>query len=334
MSVKVVELKRQVYAMNLNIEAKSALILQRFWRNTFFKLQRGRATVQICKWVYYIVLPSQRKLKFKRGVSGFQKLWRGHKLRCSMYTKKVVRMRRRIQEANRQARENPHLRLGVKTSAALKTLKESTRLSTVLRACLSLELSTTYSKRCCEAFLNSDAPSVLFNFIRSCNRSAPHLELLKHALTTLINVTKWKNVIVSGRDASPVNCPLISLPSFSNIESKNQEEYDSLPCMMRTEQDVDLLVDLLQMYRDKESIFISASILLIHLAHGDSFAKEALVASETACRRLKSITKILKRKLKMERLTSTRKKPQHGIDTNLAMSAALEGLEGVIQGLW
>jgi abnormal spindle-like microcephaly-associated protein len=65
--------------------------------------------------------------------------------------------------------------------------------------------------------------------IRSCNRSTPHQELLKHALVVLLNVGRHKAL------------------------APNVAEGDDC---------TDILIDLMQMFRDKRSIFCLAGNII------------------------------------------------------------------------
>jgi len=89
-------------------------------------------------------------------------------------------MYRRICDAETQARKDPSLRLGRRTYAALQTLQSGKMVSHVLKACQTLEFSTYISRQCCEAFAAASASAILFNLLRSCNRSTPHQELLRY----------------------------------------------------------------------------------------------------------------------------------------------------------
>ena len=141
-------------------------------------------------------------------------------------------MRKRIKQAEIKARADPSLRLGKQTMVALQTLQNGKMISHLLKSCQTLELSTQLSRHCCESFAHANAASILFGLLRSCNRSTPHQELLRIALIVLLNV---------GRH--------VHLASI----------------LARATDSTDALIDLMQMFRDKKSIFILASELLARL---------------------------------------------------------------------
>ena len=60
-----------------------------------------------------------------------------------------------------------------------------------LLACVDVaEVSTRLSPICCERLVAANAVSVIFRLIRSCNRSLPHMEIIKHSMAILINLAK------------------------------------------------------------------------------------------------------------------------------------------------
>lgn len=60
----------------------------------------------------------------------------------------------------------------------------------VVTAVAAIEFSTRYSKACCKLMVDSSGVSALLAFMRSCNRSKPHVEMLGHALACLANICR------------------------------------------------------------------------------------------------------------------------------------------------
>ena len=118
--------------------------------------------------------------------------------------------------------------LGPQTKEALETLKTSTHLREVMKAVRTLENSTKLSTSCCKAFASSGSPKILYNLVRSCNRSVPHTELLEYILDTLFHVSKHSDLIETIADD---NC-------------------------------IETLIDVIQLFRDKDDIFCAAAIVL------------------------------------------------------------------------
>ena len=118
--------------------------------------------------------------------------------------------------------------LDKKTRKALTIVQTSRKLSEVLEAVKMLETTTRISYECCEALAATNAPYILYRFMHICNRSSPHIELLHQILLTLANVSKMTALIPG----------------------------------IITENSVEVLLDVLQMFRDKEIIFSFSATLL------------------------------------------------------------------------
>ncbi|CAM9861822.1 unnamed protein product, partial [Phaeothamnion confervicola] len=140
----------------------------------------------------------------------------------------------RLRAAELHARANPSETLSRRMEDALWTLQNGTQLTRVVRACMALELSTRYSRVCCQVVAENAAPAVLVELIRNLNRSPPHQKILRLALMTLRNVARH-----GGQLAALVAAP---------------------------EPLVGVFVDLLQAVRDRHESFVPAARLLAALA--------------------------------------------------------------------
>ena len=149
-------------------------------------------------------------------------------------------LRVRIIDAEKRAIADPNLCLAKQTKTSLEVLQSGKMISHLLKACQTLELSTQVSVKCCQAFTEAQASSVLFGLIRSCNRSTPHQEVLRHALVVLLNVARHTQ-----------------LAAF----------------VAQSSDSTDVLVDLMQMFRDKQPIFSLSCELLGRLAAASEVTK-------------------------------------------------------------
>ena len=161
------------------------------------------------------------------GVTRLQSAYRGRSARQNASTSLKACLAS-VRKANTRAIAEPKLRLCHRTQAALHVLQTSRSLSEIMNAVSVLEMATRLSEGCCAAFADASAPDILFSLIRTCNRSLPHIELLHFILLTLTNVG----------------------------------QYDSLLPSMSTAGAVEVFLDLVQMFRDKEAIFCLAVSLL------------------------------------------------------------------------
>ncbi|XP_032883886.1 abnormal spindle-like microcephaly-associated protein isoform X6 [Amblyraja radiata] len=235
-------------------------------------LRRHRAAVVIQK--------SVRKFLFKihakrtcRGIIRMQAVWKGYWLRKKMSNPQIIAIRHRIQQANQNSHEDQ--KLCNRTAVAVDHILKYKHFSSILAALQHLEVATRLSAACCENLAQSGATPIIFTLIRSCNRSVPCMDVIKHAIQVLFNLSKYE------KTASVVY------------------EVDS---------SVDTLLDLLYMYRGKAgdktsdkcgSIFTKVCCLLAILSQESTKALEVR-SMPKAADRIRSIYKLTERKHTMD----------------------------------
>lgn len=143
-------------------------------------------------------------------------------------SKKVTVQARRIGMANKKALATPNMKLGCRTRDALDVLVNSKSLTEIMDAVCVLEVATRLSETCCSTFAEAKAPDLLFFLIQTCNRSLPHLKLLQYILQTLSNVARFDKFV----------------PTMASLSG------------------VEVFLDLLQMFRDKDYVFCLVVSLL------------------------------------------------------------------------
>lgn len=109
--------------------------------------------------------------------------WRGHRTRRDRQARREVEVRRRVAAANAWAALHPEQTLGRRTVAALPVLLRragagGAGVEELLAACEALEVATRQSAVCCALVAEQTALPILVAFIRSCNRSPPHMQLV------------------------------------------------------------------------------------------------------------------------------------------------------------
>jgi len=127
-----------------------------------------------------------------------------------------------------QVRTDHTNKFGTHTSKAIRTIETSKKSSEVQRAITNLEKITRQSIEDCEVIVKADAQHKLFSIIRSCNRSSPHMELIRVILVVLTNLA----------------------------------QHPSLLTRLATDKSIGALTDLIHMFRDKSTIFALSSSLL------------------------------------------------------------------------
>merc|ERR1711865_1265251 len=136
----------------------------------------------------------------------------------------------------------------------------------VINACAHLDIATRLSRECCKKIVNEDAIHIILRLLRSCNRSSPHMELLKYALNVLHSLSGYSGP-----------CKAIFAASDS----------------------VDILVELMQMYRDKHTIFVKACRVLQKMCASPQQRQE-FASMDEMVKRLDGIYNIIRLKYKRE----------------------------------
>ncbi|XP_028818090.1 abnormal spindle-like microcephaly-associated protein homolog [Denticeps clupeoides] len=218
-------------------------------------------------------LRTRRERRVLRGITKAQALWRGHRSRKLSDTSRVVSLRRRLSRVNRDVKEDD--KLCNKTQAAIAFLFGCPNFAYIILALKYLETATRLSPECCECLVNSGATQTIVTLIQSCNRSVPSMEIIRLSVQVLLNLSKYNRTIEAVYSA---------------------------------EHSVEMLLDLLQIYREKAgdkvadkggSIFTKACFLLLLLVQDGQRAAEVRRLPK-ALDRLCSIYRLTARKYKMD----------------------------------
>jgi abnormal spindle-like microcephaly-associated protein len=264
---------------------KAVAVLQRagraYIRNRMARKNRAAIIIQRATRAWLERLDDIRR---ERSARLIQRMWRGFKVRRDA-TKKMAAIRERVIVANANVTEE--MKLGNRSKSALEILLTHKQLTFVLRAVENLDAVTRLSHTCCERLVQHDAVPIIFQLIRSCNRSKPHMAVLVHALRILVHLGRCKTTIHA---------------VFSEGDA------------------ISMLVELLQMYRDKKDIFVSAAQLLVEIAKSEKWGPR-LRSDAFACKRIKSIHSLLMRKKQMDTKLSGGGHKEGS--TNLMISKAL-----------
>jgi Calponin homology (CH) domain/IQ calmodulin-binding motif len=269
-AAKRIQLVFRAYLLNKQYREKLNAVstIQRFARGFIVRrqLQRMHEAANTIQSAVRASFARVRRRRFVQSVTKFQALWRGFQVRKAT-SKAIKASRARI--AASEAKWTPEQSIGHRTRTALDILLESKRMTTVSQACKTLEVVTGLLEICCVQAVEKRAVPVLFALMQSCNRSTPHLQLVRHCLNTLLNLAK---------------CSLVSRNVF---EPENA---------------VDILVEQLQIYRDKDDIFLRiVHLMRIGTCH-EGFASY-----------VSGMRDILPRMVSIKRLVSHRVKLQHNL---------------------
>eukprot|EP01038_Epipyxis_sp_PR26KG_P007565 gene7565-10306_t len=275
--VEMKKLKNLMSSLECHVMHKASVKVIHFMRLFVKKRILIKAVHKIERWFRSRLIIIRSK-KLCKGFTQLIALRRAYLIR-RRNNSKIVNALNRIKQANTLAAQNPTMRLSKRTANALQVLQDSIgstgavkMISQILKACQTLEYSTQISKHCCESFAHAGAYNILFGLLRSCNRSTPHQELLRISLVILLNVARHFH--------------LASIVALADDAT-------------------DALVDLIQMFRDKRSLFILACELLSRLVIASEHVKSQCNTS-VYHKRIEGIHNILERKHRLEvRVRST-----------------------------
>jgi abnormal spindle-like microcephaly-associated protein len=265
---KVLEIRHDIFleSIEMRFQAKKAITIQRSFR-AYTQFRTAVKAACILQAAARGFLCRQKLLKIDFGVVVLQSIVRGRFSRRRR-PKQARVIATRLADATMRARQNPNMRLGIRTASALVALQDSTRLAEIMNAVSTLETSTRLSRNCCIAFAECKAPEIVYSLIRTCNRSLPHVELLHYVLLTLMNVASHKELL----------------------------------WRVFSDDSVDIFMDLVQMFRDKDNVFNLAVALLHKAVVSNSDLKNRFATNENI-KRMKGVHSLCVRKLS---LTTTR----------------------------
>ncbi|TFJ87164.1 hypothetical protein NSK_001496 [Nannochloropsis salina CCMP1776] len=210
----------------------------------------------------------------------------------------VRMLRQRIHDAAVRAGNDPSLRISVRHSTALEVLLMGRSCAQILRSCMTLVVSTSLARECCEALVKVEGLPKLLAVIRSCNRSKPHMEVLRHVLRILENVALH--------------------PPFLNALAEAPSA-------------VETLVELLQTYRPDDHVFVPAGRLLLRACDCESGSHaRADLTHVNVQRRLQGSLRLLERKAEAEKNKSKSMRLQ-GSGRKVELVEAIRVLRGILK---
>jgi abnormal spindle-like microcephaly-associated protein len=148
------------------------------------------------------------------------------------------------------------------TAKAIRTLQKRKKFSEVLKAVMVMEKITSQSMYECRVIIDANAHEELISIICSCNRSSPHLELIRLILSVL----------------------------------KNLSQHPHLLSRLASDKTINTLTDVVHMFRDKPTPFVVASSLLERMLRGNHHLVPKYSKSENK-KRLCGIVSLCKEKV-------------------------------------
>ena len=278
-------LVQSAYREHLSRRVEATLILQNHARRIIAKSTAKRRRFSIVKIQSHL-----RSLGVRYG--------------CS---KEVKSIRVRLSDATARVKANPKLSIGYQTQAALDGLTRARSIQTAVSLCKVLEFSTLYSGECrVVACDHTRALSTLLRLVRSCNRSEPHVDFLKHVMATLRNMAD-RGGASSGQGEEGMCGKLARVPEIFTA-----------------------LSEVLQMFRGNQEIFLPTARVMHALVSALGPMSNSADPSEPqhiskelqgAKKKVEGISQILRQKLRLERKYIDHMENKKGSDVSARESA-------------
>ncbi|XP_013789036.1 abnormal spindle-like microcephaly-associated protein homolog [Limulus polyphemus] len=241
---------------------QNLILFQRTARS--YLLKQGKAA-SIIQTQVRLWLVRRRLAKQHDSATVLQAAWRGHLQRCKLKSRQLKTIRDRLKTANANATEDK--KLCNRTASALDFLLRCRNLSYILSALMHLDVVTRLSASCCEKIAEGSAVEILFQLIRSCNRSLPHMELIKYSTNILLNLAKYDKTV------------------------------DSVWTVIGS---LDTLLDLMRIYREKGEAIFSKVCTLLWIFFQDPEKASVMKSNKNVIDKIKSLHYLTCRRHKME----------------------------------
>eukprot|EP00261_Vitis_vinifera_P017714 XP_010647503.1 PREDICTED: abnormal spindle-like microcephaly-associated protein homolog [Vitis vinifera] len=177
-------------SFQLKMLLTSVLKLQRWWRGVLFLNSRTKSAIIIQSHIRGWIARREATRERHRVVV-IQSYWKGYLARKESRGQ-LVDLRLRVQKSATSVDDG--MRIINRLLAALSDLLSMKSVSGILHTCATLDMATAHSQICCEKLVAAGAINTLLKLIRSVSRSIPDQEVLKHALSTLRNLSHYPHL--------------------------------------------------------------------------------------------------------------------------------------------
>ncbi|PKA46724.1 hypothetical protein AXF42_Ash019707 [Apostasia shenzhenica] len=174
----------------LRIVINSAIKLQRWWKKVLLCNCKIYAAISIQSFIrgWIVQMAVTKKI---HGITILQSFWKGYLVRKHSKPQLLDLRHRMLHSA---ANVNDEMRLINRLVVALSELLGYRSISNIRNTCATLDIATELSKNCCETLVSVGAINILLKQIQLLNRGVPDQEILKHVLSTLRNIARYKHL--------------------------------------------------------------------------------------------------------------------------------------------
>lgn len=201
-------------SVELKIVLASVLKLQRWWRGIMSLKLNTKSVITIQSHIRgWIARQNVRRERCQ--AIAIQSYWKGYLVR-KQSRGQLKDLRLRVQKSAKNVDDNK--RIINQLLSALSELLSMKSVSGILHNCATLDMATEHSQKCCEELVAAGAIAILLKLIRSVSRSIPDQAILKHALSTLRNLTRFPHLVDVLIDAQG------SVETIFSVLLRNKEE--------------------------------------------------------------------------------------------------------------
>lgn len=178
------------------LRSKQAIYrIQMLYRNVYVPKRNAAAKViqrNMRKFLERRRLAKECELRFlNKQATRIQAYWRGYAIRKNFhlnhgFDQALNAIRGRLSIYGERSSGGEVLTLGARIRKAIKTLSQSCEIGKIINALQDLDKVTRLSPECCLTFIREGAHEYLYKFIETCNRSIPHMDLVKYCLKVSI----------------------------------------------------------------------------------------------------------------------------------------------------
>lgn len=195
-------LYRRVYMVRRH---SAALKIQCFWRVRLAQREYQKRRIE---WEAEEEI-RQREMFINNQATRIQAWWRGYLVRKE--TDQILnKIRDRLSIYVAKTQEQNTLGMRIRNSLAILGLP-NVSIQQIIIALIDLEKVTRLSPECCSQFTREGAHDILYTFMQNCNRSVPHMDLVKICLQIFINLAKYTETVCQVLE------PSYSLAVLSNL---------------------------------------------------------------------------------------------------------------------
>lgn len=243
---------------------RCAVVIQTAWR----RFVAVRTLVGLKKQKQHQLWQQNELMRLNYYATKIQSYWRGYYIRKNTANNlSSIRSRLSVIYTGQSSKTTSTLGARIKNSLLILTGSEVS-IQQIIISLNELDIVTRLSPECCLMFTSENAIEILYNFIFNCNRSVPHMDLIKLCLQVLINLAKYAQTV----------------------------EF-----VLKPNKSLKILLNLLQAYQTSNAtIFMLVCVLFILLAQHD-YLRQYLLSDETFRKKLQTIYEALERKANLSK---------------------------------